>query len=112
VKLPVLVYGVVPPVADTVTEAENTLRQSIETAHNDALAASKTYTASLKQVSAQEEAYRMNKQRFEIGALSFVEYHVSENDMFRAKSDLLRAKYTFIFRKKLLDFYQGKPIQE
>ncbi len=95
----------------TYQEAENTLRQSIETSYNDAVAAAKTYTSSLKQVSAQEEAYRMNKQRFEIGALSFVEYHVSENDLFRAKSDFLRAKYNFIFRKKVLDFYQGKPLE-
>lgn len=92
-------------------ETKNTLRQSIETAYNDAMAASKTYTSSLKQVNAQEEAYRMNKQRFEIGALSFVEYHVSENDLFRAKSDLTRAKYSFIFKKKVLDFYQGKPLE-
>lgn len=91
-------------------ETENTLRQSIETAYNDALAASKTYTASLKQVSAREEAYRMTKQRFEIGAANYVEFRISENDLFQAKSDLARAKYNFIFRKKLLDFYQGKPI--
>jgi outer membrane protein len=95
----------------TVKETENTLRQSIETAFNDALASSKTYTSSLKQVSAQEEAYRMNKQRFENGATSYVEYQVSENDLFRAKSDLARAKYNFIFKKKLLDFYQGKPLE-
>jgi outer membrane protein len=50
------------------------------------------------------------KQRFEIGASSYVEYQISENDLFRAKSDLARAKYNFIFRKKLLDFYQGKPL--
>jgi outer membrane protein len=91
-------------------ETENTLRQSIETAYNDALAASKTYTASLKQVSAREEAYRMTKQRFEIGAANYVEFRISENDLFQSKSDLARAKYNFIFRKKLLDFYQGKPI--
>ena len=95
----------------TVKETQNTLRQSIETAYNDALASSKTYNASLKQVSAQEEAYRMNKQRFENGSTSFVEYQVSENDLFRAKSDLTRAKYNFIFKKKLLDFYQGKQIE-
>jgi outer membrane protein len=95
----------------TVQETQNTLRQSIETSYNDALAAAKTYSASLKSVKAQEEAYRMNKQRFELGALSFVEYHVSENDLFRAKSDLSRAKYNFIFRKKILDFYQGKQIE-
>jgi len=94
----------------TVQETQNTLRQSIETAYNDALAAAKTYSASLKSVKAQEEAYRMNKQRFELGALSFVEYHVSENDLFRARSDLSRAKYNFIFKKKILDFYQGKQI--
>jgi len=94
----------------TKQETENTLRQTIETAYNDAFSAAKTYTASLKQVSAREEAYRMNKQRFDIGALSYVEYQVSENDMFQAKSDLARAKYNFIFKKKVLDFYQGKTI--
>lgn len=95
----------------TVTETQNTLRQSIETAYNDALAASRSYASSLKQVKAQEEAYRMNKQRFDVGALSIIEYQVSENDLYRAKSDLTRAKYNFIFKKKILDFYQGKTIE-
>ena len=95
----------------TVKETQNTLRQSIETAYNDAMAASRSYSASLKQVKAQEEAYRMNKQRFDVGALSIIEYQVSENDLFRAKSDLTRAKYNFIFKKKILDFYQGKTIE-
>src|SRR5258706_1681078 len=95
----------------TVQETQNTLRPRIETSYNDGLAAAKTYAASLKSVKSQEEAYRMNKQRFELGALSFVEYHVSENDLFRAKSDLTRAKYNFIFKKKILDFYQGKQIE-
>jgi outer membrane protein len=91
-------------------ETENTLRQTIETAYNDAYSAAKSYTASLKQVNAREEAYRMNKQRFDLGALSYVEYQISENDLFQAKSDLTRAKYNFIFKKKVLDFYQGKTI--
>ena len=95
----------------TVKETQNTLRQSIETSYNDALAASRSYGAALKSVNAQQEAYRMNKQRFEVGALSIIEYQVSENDLFRAKSDLTRAKYNFIFKKKVLDFYQGKQIE-
>jgi outer membrane protein len=94
----------------TEIETQNTLRQSIETAYTDALAASKTYSSSLRQVSAREEAYRMNQQRFELGAVSFVEYQISENDLFQSKSDLTRAKYNFIFKKKILDFYQGKQI--
>lgn len=94
----------------TVQETKNGLRQTIETAYNDALAASKSYSSSLRQVNAREEAYRMSQQRFELGAINYFEYQISENDLFRAKSDLARAKYNFIFKKKVLDFYQGKPI--
>lgn len=92
-------------------EVDNTLRQNVETAYNEALAASKTYNSSLRQVSAREEAYRITKQRFDIGAVPYVEYQVSENDLFQAKSDLVRAKYDFILKKKVLDFYQGKPLE-
>jgi len=92
-------------------EVDNTLRQNVETAYNNALAASKTYNSALKQVQAREEAFRIIKQRYDIGAANFVEYQVSENDLFRARTDLARAKYDFIFRKKLLDFYQGKPLE-
>jgi outer membrane protein len=92
-------------------ETENTLRQNVETAYNNALAASKTYNASLRQVQAREEAFRMMEQRMSAGAANSFEYQVSQNDLFRARTDLTRAKYDFIFRKKVLDFYQGKPLQ-
>jgi outer membrane protein len=95
----------------TVKETQNTLRQTIETSYNDAIAAVRSYHASQKQVHAQEEAFRMNKQRFDVGALNIIEFQISENDLYRSKSDLTRAKYNFIFRKKVLDFYQGKPIE-
>jgi outer membrane protein len=94
----------------TLQDNENRLRQTVETAYNDALAAAKTFQSATKQVTARDEAYRMNKQRFENGAINFVDYQVSENNLFQAKSDLLRAKYDFIFKKKVLDFYEGKPI--
>ena len=91
-------------------QVSNTLRQNVETAFNDANAAAKSYNSSLRQVQAREEAYRMTQQRYNNGAATYVDYQVAENDLFQAKSDLTRAKYNFIFRKKLLDFYQGKPL--
>lgn len=92
------------------TDAENRLRQAIETAHNDATAAAKTFASSAKAVKAREEAFRMTKQRYDAGAANYVDYQVSENNLFQAKSDQVRAKYDLIFKKKVLDFYQGKPI--
>lgn len=94
----------------TAKQVNQTLRQNIESAYNDAIAASKSYQANVRQVAAREEAYRMTSQRHDLGAANYVEYQVAENDLFQAKSDLTRAKYNFIFRKKLLDFYQGKPL--
>jgi outer membrane protein len=99
-------------VADiTLKEAENTLRQTIETSYNDAVSAAKSYAASAKQLASTEEAYRMSKQRFDNGASSYVDFIVSENNFYRSRSNLAQAKYTFILRKKVLDFYQGKPIE-
>lgn len=95
----------------TVKETENALRQSIETAYNEAIAAAKTYTAATKQVGANEEAFRMTQQRHENGAATYIEYQVASNDLFSAKSSLARAKYNFILKKKVLEFYQGKTIE-
>jgi outer membrane protein len=94
----------------TFQETSNTLRQVVETAYNNAYAAIKTYQSTDKQVKARDEAFRMTKQRYNLGAVNFVDYQVAENNLFQAQSDLLRAKYDFIFRKKVLDFYQGLPL--
>ncbi len=94
----------------TLQETKNLLRQAVETAYNDAIAAEKTYSSATRQVAAREEAFRMAKQRYDLNAINFVEYQVSENDYFQAQSDLLRAKYDLIFKMKVLDFYQGKPL--
>jgi len=91
-------------------EISNTLRQTVETSYNNALAAIKTYQSTERQVKARDEAFRMAKQRYNLGAVNFVDYQVAENNLFQAESDLLRAKYDFIFRKKVLDFFQGLPL--
>lgn len=92
-------------------QTEQTLRQNVETAYNDALASSKTYNSSLRQVQAREEAFRMMDRRYSAGAATSFEFQVSQNDLFRAKTDLTRAKYDFIFKKKVLDFFQGKTLE-
>ncbi len=94
----------------TAQETRNQLRQIIETAYNDALAASKAYEASQRQVEALEESFRVTEKRYNLGAVNFVDYQVAQNNLFRARSDLVRTKYDYIFKTKILDFYQGKPI--
>lgn len=92
------------------TETQMTLRQNVENAYNNAVASSKTYLAAQRTVAAREEAFRMMETRYSSGAANSFEYQVSQNELFQAQTDLTRAKYDFIFRKKVLDFYLGKPL--
>ncbi|MEQ8240902.1 MAG: TolC family protein [Cyclobacteriaceae bacterium] len=94
----------------TVAEQKNQLRQIIESAYNDAQAAAKTFDASNRQVEALEETFRSIENQYNLGAVNFTDYQVASNNLFGAKSDLVRAKFDFIFRKKILDFYMGNPI--
>ncbi len=89
---------------------KNTLRQTIETAYNSAIAGLKSYEASTKRVAALEESFRATEQRYNVGDVNFVDYQVANNNLFAARTDLVRAKYEYIFRAKILDFYLGNPI--
>ncbi|WP_420318793.1 TolC family protein [Ekhidna sp.] len=92
------------------TEQQNILYQNIETAYRNALAASKTYTASQRQVAALEETYRAVENQYNNGAANFTDYQVALNNLYQARTDLSRAKFDYIFRKKVLEFYQGIPL--
>jgi outer membrane protein len=93
------------------TNTTNQLRQNIEQAFYNARAAAKTYSATSRQVEALEESFRNVEQRFNLGSANSVEYNQIKNDYNRAKNDLIRSKYDFIFKQKVLDFYQGLPLE-
>ncbi|MDA0195639.1 MAG: TolC family protein [Bacteroidetes bacterium] len=91
-------------------QTRNQVRQSIETARNNASAALKSFQASTRQVSALEQTFTNVENRYNLGVANFVDYQVASSNLFQARSDLTRAKYEYIFRLKILDFYQGKPL--
>ena len=91
-------------------ETRQLLRQNIETAYNDAISASKTYQASQKQVEALEESFRAIDKRYNLGASDFIDYQIAQNNLFTAQYELLRAKYEYVFRVKVLEFYMGETI--
>lgn len=92
------------------TSAKNQLQQTIEQAYLDVKAAAKSYEALKNSFEASELSFRNAEQRLELGATDAVEFTQIKNDFERVKSDLIRAKYDYIFKLKVLDFYQGKPL--
>jgi outer membrane protein len=92
------------------TSVKNQLQQTIEQAYLDVKAAAKSYEALKNSFEASELSFRNAEQRLELGATDAVEFTQIKNDFERVKSDLIRAKYDYIFKLKVLDFYQGKPL--
>ncbi len=89
---------------------KDNLRKTIQQAFNDASSSLKRYQASNKAINAMEESFMYMEQKFNVGAVTTAEYNDSKNKLTKAKSDLLQAKYDYVFKLKVLDFYQGKPI--
>ncbi|MDA9120534.1 TolC family protein [Flavobacteriales bacterium] len=91
-------------------DQKNQLYSSVQQAYNDAQAAKRQYDASDKSVNATEKAFEYAEQRYEVGMMNTLEFNTSSNNVARSRSELLRSKYDYIFKMKVLDFYQGKPI--
>ncbi|MBF9253560.1 TolC family protein [Pontibacter sp. 172403-2] len=90
--------------------ARNNLRQTIEQAYVDAVAAQRKYAAAKEQLRAAEKNYRNAEIRLNNGVINTVEFNVIANTFRAAQSNLLQAKYEYTFKQKVLDFYQGKDL--
>ncbi len=86
------------------------LRQTIEQAYTNMVAAQKRFNATTIQVESLEQAFRASESRFNNGAINSVDYNLAKTNLDRARANLVQAKYDYIFRTKILDFYQNKPL--
>ncbi len=86
------------------------LRQQIETAYTNLLASANRYRAQQVQVEALDKAFQVATARLNAGALNSTEYNISKSNLDRSRAALIQSKYDYVFRTKILDFYQNKPI--
>ncbi|AHW61901.1 outer membrane protein [Draconibacterium orientale] len=91
-------------------QSRNVLRRDIEQVYTNALAAFNRYISTDKAVASMKEAFRYTEEKFNVGMINSVEYNQSKTNLTNAQSDLIQAKYEYIFRTKILDFYNGVPI--
>ncbi|MBI9033796.1 MAG: TolC family protein [Bacteroidales bacterium] len=86
------------------------LQKTIETAYTDALASLNKYAAAHKKVYASEKALDYATKKFEVKAITYVEYIESKKEYDNASRELITSKFDYIFKKTVLDFYMGKPL--
>ncbi|MEO6304241.1 MAG: TolC family protein, partial [Bacteroidia bacterium] len=94
----------------TLDLAKQNLYKTISQAYVSAKAALNKYAASKASVDAANESFKYAQQKFDAGVISAFDFSTSKNRQFAAESNLLQAKYDYIFKLKVLDYYQGKPL--
>jgi outer membrane protein len=97
--------------ADLVAKTTKTqLEQSIEQAWVNMTSAADRYKTLIDQVNAYTESFRAAEIRFNTGVGTPVDYLTAKNNLDRANINLISAKYDYVLRTKVLDYYQGKQL--
>ncbi len=94
------------------SQQELDIERNVFTAYTDTKAAKESYEAALQIEKARELAMQYAKDRYEIGMMNVFDYNQSQTAFVNAQSEVLRTKYDYIFRIKILEFYFGIPLIE
>lgn len=86
------------------------LRQSIEQAYFNMKAAEERYRVLTEQVEAFSQSFRAAEVRFNAGLGTSVDYLIAKNNLDRANINLVNARYDYVLRTKILDYFQSKPL--
>ncbi|MCR4853247.1 MAG: TolC family protein [Prevotella sp.] len=90
---------------------KKTLYKEIQQAYYNAITAQAKYESSDKARLSQEEAFRLMQAKYEYGKANITEFNETKNNLMKAESDLVRAKYEYLYQNALLDFYRGRPLE-
>jgi outer membrane protein len=88
------------------------LKQTIEQAFLDVKSALKTYETAKISLGAQEEAFKNAQERYNFGAMTQFDFDQVRTRLVNAEAALIRSKYNYVFKTKVLQFYSGELILE
>ncbi|TMU54353.1 TolC family protein [Flagellimonas algicola] len=86
------------------------LETNIQQAYVDVTTFFKAYEAAEKTLEARRLAYDYAKERFNVGLMNAFDFSQAQSRVDNAEADVIRTKYDYIFRLKILEFYFGIPI--
>jgi len=95
-------------------QLENTkkaLYKEIQQAYYNALNSQAKFTSSEEALRSNREAFNLMSAKYEYGKANITEFNEAKNNLMKAESDLVRAKYEYIYNHALLDFYRGKELK-
>ncbi|WP_291146175.1 TolC family protein [Flavobacterium sp. UBA7680] len=86
------------------------LQRNVYTAFTDAKGALNTYESSTITLEARQQAYNYAKEKYDVGLMNSFDFTQAQTLLTNAQSDVIRTKYDYMFKIKILEFYFGIPI--
>ena len=93
-----------------VEQEELALQRNVYTAFTDAKGGLKAYESAISTLEARQEAFKYAKEKYDVGMMNSFDFNQSQTMLSFAQSEVLRTKYDYIFKIKILEFYFGIPI--
>ena len=91
--------------------AKNNLSKTIIQAILDLQAADKQYQSSIQTYESNKEALNVTKQRYDVGLVNTLDYNTALTNYNKSQNDMIQAKYSGVFRSKIIDYYLGNTIK-
>ena len=90
--------------------AKKNLYKEIQQAYYNAVTSEAKFKSSEQAKRSQEEAFRLMSAKYEYGKANITEFNEAKNNLMKAESDLVRAKYEYLYQNALIDFYRGQDL--
>jgi outer membrane protein len=86
------------------------LQRNVYTAFTDAKGALNAYESSTVTLEARQQSYNYAKEKYDVGLMNSFDFTQAQTLLTNAQSDVIRTKYDYMFKIKILEFYFGIPI--
>lgn len=97
---------------NTMEQQKQIIRENVQEAYFNANSSYQAFEAAKESVRSSEISADFAQRSFEAGKINIYDLNISQNNLVTAQSQMAQAKYNFIFRMKVLDFYAGRPLTE
>lgn len=86
------------------------LYKEIQQAYYNTIAARAKYESSMEASRSNKAAFDLMSAKYEYGKANITEFNEAKNNWLKAESDLVIAKYEYVYDTSLIDFYRGKEL--
>lgn len=89
---------------------KNDLRKSIETAYTNMVSAGKSLTVTEEQMELEKRTFSDMEKKYDVGAITATDFLIEKNNFNKVSMSLIQAKYDYVLKSKIVDFYLNKPL--